>query len=87
MKELFALTILRIINLGFASQIGRNPTFIDLVNKQGQTIYVSNNGDFIRVSGYKVSSRCINIDINDSSEIEEMVTKIKEKLKTDDNEI
>ena len=37
MRNLFALTVLRIINLQFASQIGRNPDMIHLENSKGNS--------------------------------------------------
>jgi len=86
MKELFALTVLRIINLGFSSNLGKNPNLISLENRKGQKVYVTNNDTSIKVRGYKVTARCLNIDISSLDEMFDAVLKIKEKLITEDNE-
>jgi hypothetical protein len=86
MKELFALTVLRIINLGFSSNLGKNPNLISLENRKGQKVYVTNNDTSINVSGYKVTARCLNIDISSLDEMFDAVLKIKAKLITEDNE-
>lgn len=87
MRNLFALTILRIINLQFASQIGRNPDMIHLENSKGNSIYVHLTNKSITISVYKVSRRCLVLELTNESEIEDMVVKIKEKIKCEDNEI
>jgi TfoX/Sxy family transcriptional regulator of competence genes len=85
MKNLFALTILRIINLQFESQIGRNPDMISLINSNGNKIYVERKEQSITISVYRVSKRCLLINLKDESQIEDAVVKIKEKVKCVDN--
>jgi hypothetical protein len=85
MKNLFALTILRIINLQFESQIGRNPDMISLINSNGNKIYVERKEESISISVYRVSKRCLLINLKDESQIEDAVVKIKEKVKCVDN--
>ena len=85
MINLFALTILRIINLQFESQIGRNPDMISLINPNGNKIYVERKEQSISISVYRVSKRCLLINLTDESQIEDAVIKIKEKIKCIDN--
>jgi len=89
MKNLFALTILRIINLQFESQIGRNPDMISLINSNGNKIYVERKEESISISVYRVlqinTKRRLLINLTDESQIEDAVIKIKEKVKCVDN--
>jgi len=85
MKNLFALTILRIINLQFKSDIGRNPNMVSLENSRGNSIYVKLTDKSVTISVYKVSRRCLILELTDESEIENAVVRIKEKIKCEDN--
>jgi len=86
MKELFALMILRVIQLRFGSQIGKNPIYISLENEKGNTIYIEQQENNILVSVYKVSSRCYVKEVRSIEDIELVAEQIKEKLKLiDDN--
>ena len=80
MKNLFALTILRIINLQFGSRIGMNPNYISLQNSKGNTIYVEKTDNSVKISAHKVSKQCLSIEITDENEIEDVATSIKGKL-------
>jgi len=86
-RELFALTILRFINLGFrTSANGRNPEFKSLQNSKGHTIYVGQELDCVSVSANKVSRRCVKQSITDISQLKDVVDILKTKLKCDDLE-
>ncbi len=88
MKELFALTILRIINIGFRNSAnGRNPEFIALENRTGNTIYVSSmESDHVLISAYKVTKICLKESITDISQLEAVIDVLKTKVKCDDLE-
>lgn len=85
MKNLFALTVLRIIQLQFGSQIGMNPDYIYLKNEKGNSVYVERTDTSVIISAFKVSKKCLSMDITDVSEIESVVVKLKEKIQCTDN--
>ncbi len=88
MRELFALTILRLINLGFrTSANGRNPVFHSVENSKGHTIYIGQEVDCVTISASKVSRTCLRESITDISQLEGIVDKLKDKVKCDDLEI
>ncbi len=84
MKTTFALTILRIINLGFESQSGRNPDMISLANRYGNKIYIENKSDSVSISAYKSTRRCYNKSIVSDGDIELVAVDLKELLRCDD---
>jgi len=86
MKELYALTILRIIHLRFNTRDGKNPDMCSLQNRNGNTIYIQKFDDYVEINVFKVSARCCNFKIFDVSEIEKAVNEIKQKIETDDYE-
>ena len=81
MKELFALTLLDIINIGFATEHGMNPDMVHLTNKKGNSIYIQTNGYDVQISVYKVSARCYHKTIINKEQIPSVITDIKTKLK------
>ena len=58
---------------------------VSLENSRGNSIYVHLTDKLVTVSVYKVSRRCLILELTDESEIEDMVVKIKEKIKCEDN--
>lgn len=80
MKELFALTILELINIGFRTEYGQNPDYISLENEKGNRIYVSNNGVLVGISVFKVSARCYHTQITTVTELKDARDTIKDKL-------
>lgn len=81
MKNLFALTVLEVINLGFQNTPGFNPYYIGFENRKGNSVYVSLEDDKVKVSAFKVSRRCSYVEIQNESDIEkaknELITKLK----------
>lgn len=81
MKNLFALTVLEVINLGFQNTPGLNPVYIGFENRKGNSVYVSLEDDKVKVSAFKVSRRCSYVEIENESDIEkaknELITKLK----------
>lgn len=87
-KQLFALTVLEVINLNFRTTYGNNPIHIGFENQKGNKVYVSMDNRLfgisdnkIRVSAYKVSKRCSLIEIENESDIEKMKNELITKLK------
>lgn len=82
-KQLFALTVLEVINLNFRTTYGNNPIHIGFENQKGNKVYVSMDfsDNKIKVSAYKVSKRCSLIEIENESDIEKMKNELITKLK------
>lgn len=87
MKELFALTLLRLVNLQFSTTKGMNPNYIGLVNDAGNTIYLSVEADCVNICAFKVSKQCFNKSISDISQLEDVIDQLKLKVKCNDNTI
>ena len=81
MKTLFALTILKVINSGFQSQFGRNENYIGFKNQHGNSIYVECKDDCVVISAFKVSRRCLNVQITNENEIEDVFVKLRTLVK------
>jgi hypothetical protein len=81
MKNLFALTILEVINLGFRNTYGMNPNCVGFENHRGNSIYVNIEDGKIKVSAYKVSKRCSYIEIENESDLDKMKSDLVLKLK------
>ncbi len=84
MNTLYALTILRILNLGFNSESGLNPVMKSFTNSK-ESIYIGCNDDgSVTIVVYKNSSRKYLRSIIDDSQIESVATELKELIKCKD---
>lgn len=81
MKTLFALTVLKVINSGFQSQLGRNENYIRFENPQGNSIYIECKDDCVVISAFKVSRRCLNSQITNENELEDVFVKLRTLVK------
>jgi hypothetical protein len=81
MENLFALTILKVIHLGFCNQESMNPYHIGFQNRKGNSLYVSLEDDKVKVPVFKVSRRCCYFEITSQEDIDAMAIEITEKLK------
>ncbi len=81
MDDLFALTVLEIIRIGFVNTECGNPDMIGFANRKGNMVYVKKQEGSVVISVFKVSARCLYLEVEKESQIDAVVNNIKEKLK------
>lgn len=80
-KTLFALTVLKMIQLGFRNTEGHNPYYIGFENRKGNTVYVSIEDDKVKVAAFRVSRRCLFMELDKESDVDAVADELSAKLK------
>lgn len=80
MENLFGLTVLAIMRIGFVNNKCGNPDMIGFTNSKGNMIYAKKNESSIEMSVYKATARCLYLEIEKDNQLKDVISIIALKL-------
>jgi hypothetical protein len=68
-KDLYALVLLEILNVGFGSSISVNPNIKLLTNSKGNSVWVTMLENEVEVKAFRVTTMCMRVKLGNRSDL------------------
>jgi len=80
-KDLYALVLLEILNVGLGSSISVNPNIKLLTNSKGNSVWVTMLENEVEVKAFRVTAMCMRVKLGNRSDIDTMIERLKRELR------